>query len=95
MIRLRRLLVTRAPAAVVLIRLLAGAVFLSEGVQKFLFPAELGVGRFAHIGIPQPAVLAPFVGVVEIVGGALLVVAALVPRARVRFAERDRAGMRA
>jgi len=34
-------------------------------------------------------------GVVEIVGGALLVVSALVPRARVRFAERDRAGMRA
>jgi uncharacterized membrane protein YphA (DoxX/SURF4 family) len=41
-------------------------------VQKFLFPADLGVGRFAKIGIPSPEILAPFVGVVEIVGGFLL-----------------------
>ncbi len=35
-------------------------------------------------------------GMAEILGGALLVAAALLPRARVRFgAERDRAGMRA
>ncbi len=73
----RRLLVSRAPGAVILIRLLAGAVFLSEGIQKFVFPTELGVGRFAHIGIPAPAVLAPFVGAVEIVGGALLMLGLL------------------
>jgi uncharacterized membrane protein YphA (DoxX/SURF4 family) len=58
--------------AVILIRLLVGAVFLSEGVQKFLFPAALGVGRFAKIGLPAPGVLAPFVGGVEIVCGALV-----------------------
>ena len=44
-----------APAAVVLIRLLVGLVFLSEGIQKFLFPEALGVGRFVKIGIPAPA----------------------------------------
>jgi uncharacterized membrane protein YphA (DoxX/SURF4 family) len=55
-----------------LIRLLVGAVFVSEGIQKFLFPAELGVGRFTKIGIPAPEMLAPFVGGVEIVGGLLL-----------------------
>src|SRR5215470_8076434 len=65
---------TRAPAAVLLIRLLVGAVFLSEGIQKFLFPAALGVGRFTKIGIPAPGVMAPFVGVVEIVCGLLLIV---------------------
>lgn len=43
-----------------------------EGIQKFLFPAALGVGRFAKIGIPNPTVMAPFVGVIEIVCGALL-----------------------
>jgi uncharacterized membrane protein YphA (DoxX/SURF4 family) len=48
-------------------------VFLSEGIQKFLFPETLGVGRFLKIGIPVPTVTAPFVSVVEIVGGALLV----------------------
>ncbi len=67
-----RLLKVDAPSAVILIRFLVGAVFLSEGIQKFLFPDALGVGRFAKIGIPAPALTAPFVGVVEIVFGTLL-----------------------
>jgi putative oxidoreductase len=71
---LRRLLATNASAAVILIRLLVGCVFLSEGIQKFLFPEALGVGRFTKIGIPAPEVLAPFVGVCETVGGVLLLV---------------------
>jgi uncharacterized membrane protein YphA (DoxX/SURF4 family) len=62
---------THAPAAVVLVRLMVGAVFLSEGIQKFLFPAAVGVGRFTKIGIPMPEVMAPFVGVVEIGCGSL------------------------
>ena len=73
----RRILSTHAPAAVILIRLLAGAVFLSEGIQKFVFPDQLGPGRFAHIGIPLPNVMAPFVGVVETVGGTLLILGLL------------------
>jgi putative oxidoreductase len=71
-VSMRRLLASDAPAAVWLIRLLVGAVFVSEGLQKFLFPGELGVGRFTKIGLPSPEVLAPFVGGVEIVGGLLL-----------------------
>jgi uncharacterized membrane protein YphA (DoxX/SURF4 family) len=62
----------RYQAAIVLVRILVGWVFLTEGIQKFLFPAELGVGRFATIGIPAPQVMAPFVGGVEIVFGALI-----------------------
>ncbi len=65
---------TNGPRATILIRLLVGAVFLSEGIQKFLFPAALGVGRFTKIGIPAPQFFAPFVGVVEIVCGTLLIV---------------------
>ena len=34
---------SRAPAATILIRILVGGVFLSEGIQKFLFPNALGV----------------------------------------------------
>jgi putative oxidoreductase len=64
---------TRVLAAIVLVRLMVGSVFLSEGIQKFLFPAALGVGRFTAIGIPAPAVMAPFVGAVEIVCGLLLI----------------------
>ena len=73
----QRILVTSAPASVLLIRLLVGAVFLSEGIQKFLFPNDLGVGRFVKIGIPAPQVMAPFVGVVEIVCGALIILGLL------------------
>jgi putative oxidoreductase len=68
------LLKTNAPHATILIRLLVGAVFVSEGIQKFLFPAALGVGRFVKIGIPAPRFFAPFVGVVEIVCGTLLII---------------------
>ena len=66
--------VDRASKAVLLIRVLVGWVFLSEGIQKFLFPDSLGVGRFVKIGIPWPQVMAPFVGVVEIVCGSLLLI---------------------
>ena len=75
MMRLRHWLFdASAPRSVILIRLLVGCVFFSEGVQKFLFPAALGVGRFQKIGIPAPQFFAPFVGMVEIVCGFLLIV---------------------
>ena len=69
----QRILTTTAPASVLLIRLLVGAVFLTEGIQKFLFPGEVGAGRFAKIGIPSPDLMGPFVGVVETVCGALII----------------------
>ena len=63
---------TAGARAIVLVRLAVGAVFLSEGLQKFLFPDTLGVGRFATIGIPWPEFMAPLVGVFEIGCGLLL-----------------------
>jgi putative oxidoreductase len=74
---LRRSLSTSAPGAVILIRLIVGGVFLSEGIQKFLFPSALGVGRFTKIGIPFPVFSAPFVGVFEVGCGALLILGLL------------------
>ena len=74
---LNRVRSSRAHPATILIRLVVGGVFLSEGIQKFLFPAALGVGRFVKIGIPAPQVMAPFVGVVEVVGGLMLLVGLL------------------
>ena len=65
------------PRAVILTRLLVGLVFFEEGIQKFLFPAVMGTGRFARIGIPAPEVMGPFVGGVEIACGALLVLGLL------------------
>jgi putative oxidoreductase len=76
-VALRSLYSTHGPRAVILIRVLAGVVFLSEGTQKFLLPAELGMGRFEKIGIPYPDLLAPFVGGCEISGGILLLLGLL------------------
>jgi putative oxidoreductase len=66
-------MITTAPASVILIRIAVGSIFLSEGIQKFLFPNELGAGRFVKIGIPAPEVIGPFVGIVEIVCGSLII----------------------
>ena len=73
----QRLIETSASRSVILVRIVVGAVFLSEGIQKFLYPGELGVGRFVKIGIPSPEIMGPFVGVVEIVCGALLLLGLL------------------
>jgi putative oxidoreductase len=73
----RSLFSTQMPASTVLVRVLVGAVFLSEGIQKFIFAAELGAGRFARIGIPSPEVMGPFVGAVEIVAGSLVLIGLL------------------
>ena len=61
----------------ILIRLMVGVVFLSEGVQKFLFADTLGAGRFAKIGLPSPEFLGSFVGSFEIVCGSLILLGLL------------------
>src|SRR6516164_1563183 len=62
---------TNAPRPTVLLRLMAGGVFLWEGVLKFVY-ANQGVGRFTKLGFPAPAVTADLVALLEIVGGLLL-----------------------
>lgn len=46
----------------ILIRVVVGLVFVTEGILKFVHPSELGAGRFAAIGLPFPHTLAPLVG---------------------------------
>lgn len=58
----------------ILIRLMVGTVFLSEGIQKFLFAESLGAGRFAKIGLPLPEFLGSFVGSFEIICGLFILV---------------------
>ena len=74
---MKSLLATDAPPATVLVRFIVGAVFFTEGIQKFLYPGDLGVGRFAKIGIPFSQAMGPFVGGVEIVCGALVILGCL------------------
>jgi putative oxidoreductase len=61
-----------APPASILIRSMAGGVFLWEGLLKFVY-ANQGVGRFTKLEMPFPAFTATFVGGLEIVGGILLI----------------------
>jgi putative oxidoreductase len=61
-----------APRSAILIRLMAGGVFLWEGILKFVYVNQ-GIGRFTKLGIPVPGAMAPFVAVLEIVGGILLI----------------------
>lgn len=63
----------RKSLPMILIRIMVGVVFLTEGILKFVYPAELGAGRFGHIGLPFPHLLAPFVGAVEIAAGSALI----------------------
>lgn len=63
---------TDAPTATVLLRLMAGGVFLWEGILKFVYTNQ-GVGRFTKLGLPVPEITATFVGTLEILGGLLLI----------------------
>lgn len=58
----------------ILPRLIVGLVFLSEGIQKFLFPELVGAGRFEKIGFLNPEFVAPFVASFEIACGILVLI---------------------
>jgi putative oxidoreductase len=59
------------PKSILFLRLMAGGVFFSEGLLKFVYVNQ-GVGRFTKLGMPFPHFTANFVGGLEIVGGLML-----------------------
>jgi putative oxidoreductase len=61
----------------ILVRLVVGLIFLTEGIQKYLFPELLGTGRFVKIGFSNPAFWAYFTGTFEIICGALVLLGLL------------------
>jgi putative oxidoreductase len=68
----KKIIHTDSSKTTILIRLMVGVVFLSEGIQKFLFPAIRGAGRFEKIGLPSPQFLGSLVGTFEVLCGALI-----------------------
>ena len=48
-------------------RLIVGLIFLSEGIQKFIYPDIVGAARFAKIGFSNREFWANFTGCFEIV----------------------------
>ncbi len=72
--RITRILYTAKDNRVILIRLIVGLVFLSEGIQKYLFPGSAGTARFAEIGFADPGFWAYFTGTFEIICGFLVLI---------------------
>ena len=62
---------TDGPDSTIVLRLMAGSVFLWEGILKFVY-ANQGIGRFTKLGMPFPHFTADFVAILEIVGGILV-----------------------
>jgi putative oxidoreductase len=59
-------------STILIIRLLAGAVFFWEGILKFVYVNQ-GVGRFTKLGFPFPETTAHLVATGEIIGGLFLI----------------------
>ena len=68
----QKIILTDDSKTTIIIRFIVGIVFLSEGVQKFLFPLIRGAGRFEKIGLPYPEFIGSFVGTFEILCGILI-----------------------
>ncbi|TCK80937.1 DoxX family protein [Albibacterium bauzanense] len=65
------------PLPLIIPRLIIGLIFLSEGLQKFIVPEAVGVGRFTKIGFQHPEFWASLVGITEILCGILLLIGLL------------------
>jgi len=61
---------TQGPTSTLLLRLMAGGVFLWEGILKFVYTNQ-GIGRFTKLGMPFPHMTANSGAGLEIAGGLL------------------------
>lgn len=67
-----RILSTRNDGKTVLIRLIVGLIFISEGIQKYLVVTMLGPAYFKEIGFGHPMFWSYFTGAFEIVCGFMI-----------------------
>lgn len=68
------LLRTTSRKSIMLIRIMVGAIYFSEGIQKLLLPQLMGIGRFQEKGVPLPEYTGSFAGFAEITCGLLILV---------------------
>lgn len=73
LLKMKKILSTSA-IPTLLCRLAVGLIFLSEGLQKYIRPEDVGTARFAKIGFPDPAFWAYFTGTFEICCAILILI---------------------
>ena len=67
----------RIDVALLVLRLVLAAVFITHGYQKLFGYGFSGVtGMFTKMGVPLPSLVAPFIAVLEFAGGIALVLGA-------------------
>ncbi len=76
-VRKYKILDTPNDGKIIFARLIVGLIFISEGIQKFIYIEMLGPGFFKELGFNAPLFWANFTGTFEILCGTLVLLGLL------------------